>query len=42
MILAMLISRFKVEVMEDPQFANETLEQKKRRIFKAKAGVTVT
>ena len=42
MILAMLIERFTIEVKEEPQFINETFEQRKHRILKARAGVTVT
>lgn len=41
-ILTMIISRYKVEVKEEPEFASETFEQRKERIFKAKRGVTLT
>ena len=41
-ILAMLVSRYKIEVKEEPQFAHETLEERKERILKATRGVTLT
>lgn len=41
-ILTMLISRYKIEVKEEPEFAGETFEQRKERIFRAKQGVTLT
>lgn len=41
-ILTMLISRYKVEVKEEPQFAAETFEERKARVFAAKPGLTLT
>ena len=41
-ILAMLVSRYKVEVKEEPQFAGESFEERKERILRAKRGVTLT
>lgn len=41
-ILAMLISRYKVEVKEEAQFAGETFAERKERILRAKRGVTLT
>lgn len=41
-VLTMLISKYKVEVKEEPQFVNETFEQKKARVLNCRAGLTVT
>ncbi|KAI0763709.1 cytochrome P450 [Irpex lacteus] len=41
-ILAMLVSRYKIEVKAEPQFASETFEQRKERVLKARPGVTLT
>ncbi|KIP05980.1 hypothetical protein PHLGIDRAFT_119388 [Phlebiopsis gigantea 11061_1 CR5-6] len=41
-ILTMLVSRYKIAVKEEPQFAGETLEQRQARILRAKAGLTLT
>lgn len=41
-ILTMIVSRYHVEVKEEPQFAQETFEQKKDRILKSKPGITMT
>ena len=41
-ILAVLIPRYKIEVKEEPQYASETFEQRKERIFAATPGVTLT
>ncbi|KAI0052106.1 cytochrome P450 [Auriscalpium vulgare] len=41
-IMCSIISKYKVEVKEEPQFANETFEERKTRVLKAKAGLTTT
>ena len=41
-ILSILISRFKIEVLDEPQFADETDEQRKTRVMIAKFGLTLT
>ncbi|KAI0705841.1 cytochrome P450 [Cytidiella melzeri] len=41
-ILTMLVSRYKIEVKEEPQFAGETFKQRKERILRAKPGLTLT
>ena len=41
-ILTMLVSRYKIEVKEEPEFAGETFEERKERILKAKGGLTLT
>ncbi|KAF8070554.1 cytochrome P450 [Lyophyllum atratum] len=41
-ILTMLVSRYKIEVKEEPQFAAETFEQKKARILASRPGLTLT
>jgi hypothetical protein len=38
----MLVSRYKIEVKEEPQFAFESFEERKARILKAAAVVTQT
>lgn len=40
--LTMIISRYKVTIKEEPQFAGETFDQKKARVLASTAGVTVT
>ncbi|PPQ93732.1 hypothetical protein CVT25_013072 [Psilocybe cyanescens] len=41
-ILTMLVSRYKISIKEEPQFASETFEQRKTRVLAARAGLTVT
>ncbi|GLB37921.1 putative cytochrome P450 [Lyophyllum shimeji] len=41
-ILTKVISRYRIEVKEEPQFALETFEQRKARIFKTRLGLTLT
>ncbi|KAA1472086.1 cytochrome P450 [Dentipellis sp. KUC8613] len=41
-ILTMLISRYRVEVKEEPEFANETFEERKARVLASKPGLTQT
>ncbi|EIM88971.1 cytochrome P450 [Stereum hirsutum FP-91666 SS1] len=41
-ILIMLISRYKVTVKEEPQFANETFEERKARVLAAKPVLTLS
>lgn len=38
----MLISKYKVTVKEEPQFASETVQQRHDRVLKSRAGLTVT
>lgn len=40
--LTMLISRYKITVKEEPQFAHETFEQKKERILRTIPLLTLT
>ncbi|KAK7457058.1 hypothetical protein VKT23_010360 [Stygiomarasmius scandens] len=40
-VLTMLVSRYKIEVKEEPRFAGETLEERKARIFATKPGLTL-
>jgi hypothetical protein len=37
----MMVSRYKIEVKEEPQFAAETFEEKKARILATKSGLTL-
>ncbi|KAJ3966044.1 cytochrome P450 [Lentinula raphanica] len=41
-ILTMMISRYKIEIKEEPQFASETFEERKARVLAAKPGLTIT
>ncbi|KAJ3514323.1 hypothetical protein NLJ89_g2441 [Agrocybe chaxingu] len=41
-ILTMLVSRYKITVKEEPQFAGETFEERKARVLANRAGLTVT
>ena len=41
-ILALLISRYKVSIKEEPQFVGESFEQKKERIFTTKHLLSLT
>jgi hypothetical protein len=41
-ILTMLMSQYKVTVKEEPQFAGETFEERKRRVLNSKPGLTIT
>ncbi|EKM52722.1 uncharacterized protein PHACADRAFT_261326, partial [Phanerochaete carnosa HHB-10118-sp] len=41
-ILTMLVSRYTIEVKEEPEFAGETFEERKERILRAKGGLTLT
>ncbi|KAF9048946.1 cytochrome P450 [Panaeolus papilionaceus] len=40
-VLTMLVSRYKITVKEEPQFANETFEQRKSRILASEQGLTL-
>jgi hypothetical protein len=40
--LTMIISRYKVTIKDEPQFAGETFAEKRARVTANKAGVTVT
>jgi hypothetical protein len=41
-ILTMLVSRYKIEVKEEPQFAGETFKARRDRILACKPGLTLT
>lgn len=41
-MMVSLISRYKFEVMEEPQFAGETFAQRKERVLKTAVGLTLT
>ena len=40
--LTMLVSRYKIMVKEEPQFANETFEERKTRVLATRAVLTLT
>jgi len=40
--LAMLLSRYKITIKEEAEFAHETFEETKARVLSSKAGLTVT
>lgn len=41
-ILVMLLSRYKIDVIEEPKFAGESFEQKRDRVLTSTAGLTQT
>ncbi|KAL0575905.1 hypothetical protein V5O48_006078 [Marasmius crinis-equi] len=41
-ILTMLVSRYKITLKEEPQFAGETMEEKRARVFATKPGLTIS
>jgi hypothetical protein len=41
-ILTLLVSRYKVELKEEPQFISESFEQRKARVLASKPGLTLT
>lgn len=41
-MLTMLISRYKIEVKDEPQFAQESFEERKARVLAVKFGITLT
>ena len=40
-IISLLVSRYKIEVKDEPQFAGETFEQRKERLLRFGASITV-
>jgi hypothetical protein len=38
----MLVSHYKIELKEEPQFAHESFEERKTRVLAAKAGISLT
>ncbi|OBZ67577.1 hypothetical protein A0H81_12404 [Grifola frondosa] len=40
-ILSLIVSRYKVEVKEEPQFAGETFEQRRERLLKCGSSITI-
>jgi len=40
--LALIVLHYRVEVLEESQFVNETFEQRKERILEAYSGLTLT
>ncbi|KLO08418.1 614/534 cytochrome P450 [Schizopora paradoxa] len=41
-ILAVILSRYRIEVKAEPQFASETFEERKARVLSSKQGLTLT
>ena len=41
-VLAMLVSKYKITIKEEPQFAGETFEKRKSRILYGTQGLTLT
>jgi hypothetical protein len=41
-VVTMLVSRYKIEVKEEPEFAGETFEERYARITTFKQGLTTT
>jgi hypothetical protein len=40
--MTMLVSRYKITIKEEPQFAKETFEQRKNRVLKCRGEMTLT
>ena len=40
-VLALIISKYRVEVKEEPQFAGETFQQRKERLLKSQYSLTI-
>jgi hypothetical protein len=40
--IALIVLRYRIEVLEEPQFTDETFEQRKERVLKAHTGLTLT
>ena len=40
--MTMLVSRYKIEVKEEPEFIGETFEERKERILRLRGGLTLT
>jgi hypothetical protein len=40
--ITMLVSQYKITLKEEPQFANETFEQRKERLLKSTSLLTLT
>jgi cytochrome P450 len=41
-ILTMLVSRYKIELVEEQHFAHETFDQRKERLLDSEPGLTMT
>ncbi|TFK26968.1 cytochrome P450 [Coprinopsis marcescibilis] len=41
-ILTMIVSKYKISIKDDPKFAGETFEQKKKRVLQTKYSITLT
>lgn len=41
-ILTMLISQYKIEIKDEPQFAKESFEERKKRVLSSRPGLTTT
>ncbi len=40
-VLTLLVSQYKIDIKDEPQFASETFEQKKARVLKSNVRFTV-
>jgi hypothetical protein len=41
-VLALIVLHYRIEVLEEPQFMHETLEQRRERVLEAHSGLTLT
>jgi len=41
-VLTMMVSRYKIEIKEEPKFAGETFEERHARITASRNGLTLT
>ncbi|KAI0064391.1 hypothetical protein BV25DRAFT_1914581 [Artomyces pyxidatus] len=40
--MTMLVSQYSIEIKDEPQFADETFEERKARVLASKPGLTTT
>lgn len=41
-VLTMIVLNYRVSILDEPQFKNETEEQRRVRVLKSKSGVSTT
>ncbi|TDL22808.1 614/534 cytochrome P450 [Rickenella mellea] len=41
-ILTTIVQKYKIEIKDEPQFANETFDERRERILRCKAGITLS
>lgn len=41
-VLCMIVSRYRIEIKDEPQFVGESFEARKERVLQTRQGVTTT